>query len=240
MQTLQLGSGSVLHKFSKVLVCAIAAIAISLALFLFMQRLINQPIPKIPDMEFSGFVELFKATPETPVEERTPEPLQEFSEPEPQQKSPNLLNQADSNISLPDSFEFSSKGVFPGLSAGNSANSFEVANELLADFGGDTQQGFIEITPFATRRPNIPEVAWENQLNGWVLVIFNVSPSGKTRNIKILDASPKGIFEEEVIRAIEHWHYDVQDVIRDGQDLVMTQKIQLNWQNYQQNMPYEN
>lgn len=234
----QLHPQNALSKTCKLLLCMLSASLVSLALFVFMQRLINQPIPNLATTEFSGFVELFKVAPEAPVEDITPEPVQEISEPETPQQSLNLLNQADSAISLPDTFEFSSEGLFPGLAVGGEGSNIQVAKELLGDFGEDTQQGFIEITPFATRRPNIPDVAYENQLNGWVLVIFNVSPLGKTRNIKILDASPKGIFEEEVIRAVQHWHYNVKDIIRDGQDVVMTQKVILNWQNYQQNMPY--
>ena len=110
---------------------------------------------------------------------------------------------------------------------------------LLEDFGEDTQQGFIEITPFATRRPNIPDMAYENQLNGWVLVIFNVSSAGKPHSIKVLDASPKGIFEEEVIKAIKQWRYNLKGISGNGQDKVMTQKIELNWQNHPQNLAYE-
>lgn len=238
MITQQLHPQSALSRISKLLLCMLCASMVSLALFIFMQRLINQPILDLTNIEYSGYVELFKAAPETPVEDITPEPVQEVSEPEPQQQSLNLLNQADSAISLPDTFEFSSEGLFQGVAVGGDGNNIQVAKDLLGDFGEDTQQGFIEITPFATRRPNIPNVAYENQLNGWVLVIFNVSPLGKTRNIKILDASPKGIFEQEVIRAVQHWHYNVKDIIRDGQDVVMTQKVILNWQNYQQNMPY--
>lgn len=221
--------------------CLFAGTLMSTALFVFMQSLISQPVPVIPDMEYSGFVELFKPLPEQEIQDIQPPPTQELKEPEPQQQSLNTMAQQDNSIQLPDHFHLSGETSFDGfagLSDGGGPG-VEVAQELLADFGEDTQQGFIEITPFATRRPNIPDVAFENQLNGWVLVIFNVSPSGTTRNIKVLDASPKGIFEQEVVRAIGHWHYDVKDLIKNGQDLVLTQKLQLEWQNYHQNLPYD-
>lgn len=232
-------SSKLFHSFTKLLFCLLASAAVSLALFLFMQRLVNQPVPTLPKVEFSGFVELFRPTPETPIEERQPEPQQQVSEPEPQQQSLNLLNQTDSKISLPDSFEFTADSLLPGFSTDTNASNVQIAQKLLEDFGEDTQQGFIEITPFATRRPNIPDVAYQNQLNGWVLVIFNVSPAGKPHSIKILDASPKGIFEEEVIKAIKHWRYDARGIAGNAQDVIMTQKIELNWQNYPQNLSYD-
>ncbi len=234
-----LASSSQFHTFSKMLVCLLASASVSLALFLFMQKLVNQPVPTLPNVEFSGFVELFRPLPEVRTEELQPEPEPQVSEPKPQQLSLNMLNQADSDIRLPDNVAFNADGLFPGFSVGAGANNFDVAQELLADFGQDTQQGFIEITPFATRQPNIPDVAYQNQLNGWVLIIFKVSPEGVPRNIKVLDASPKGIFEFEVVRAVKRWRYNVSGIVRNGQDVVMTQKIDLNWQDYSQNLPYE-
>lgn len=232
-------SSSLPGRFLKLLCCGLAACSISVALFIFMQKLISQPAPILPDMEFSGFVELFQPMPEQDIEDNTPPPPEQLAEPEPQAQSLNLTPQQHSEISLPENFKFSDNGSFDDFGISGDGNGFEVAQDLLQDFGEDTQQGFIEITPFATRRPNIPDIAFEHQLNGWVLVIFNVSPSGTTRNIKVLDASPKGIFEQEVVRAIGHWHYDVQELIKNGEDLVLTQKIQLEWQNYHRNLPYE-
>lgn len=235
-------TGRWITAFSKLCLCFCAALLISSALFWFMQRLINQPTAHIPGAQFSGFVELFTAQPEQQVEPETPDPVPEEQEPEFQPQSLNLAQQSNTDIEMPvdeqQPFQLSDSDLLGGFGTGAQQN-VEVARELLSDFGDDSQQGFIEITPFATRRPNIPEVAFENQLNGWVLVIFNVSASGKTRNIKILDAHPKGIFEQEVMRAVSHWHYNVKDHIRDGQDLVLTQKITLNWQNFHQNTPYD-
>lgn len=228
-----------LSGLPKLFSCLLAAGGVSVALFVFMQKLISQPAPVLPETEFSGFVELFKPLPQQHIEDIPPPPQQQLTEPKPQQQALNVLTQANTSILLPDTFALSSNANFQGLSGTGTGAGFEVVQELLEDFGEDTQQGFIEITPFATRRPNIPDVAFENQLNGWVLVIFNVSPQGRTRNIKVLDASPKGIFEQDVVRAISYWHYDVQDLIKNGRDLVLTQKIQLDWQHYHQNLPYE-
>lgn len=232
-------SSSLFHSAIKGLFCLMAALGVSVALFLFMQKLVNQPIPTLPDVEFSGFVELFKPPQNMQEDTTPPQPEQQIAEPEPQQHSVNMLTQAQSDMTLPENFALNTNNLFTGVAAGVSANNVQIAQELLDDFGEDTQQGFTEITPFATRRPNIPDIAYENQLNGWVLVIFNVSSTGKPHSIKVLDASPKGIFEEEVIKAIKHWRYNLKGISRNGQDRVLTQKIELNWQNYPQNLAYE-
>jgi len=91
--------------------------------------------------------------------------------------------------------------------------------------------------PFNTRRPNVPEVAWQNKINGWVLVAFSVTPDGKTRNIRVLDARPRGVFEEKVVAAVNDWNYRVSFSGKVTQDIVLTQKVEVQWQNFPQNLP---
>ncbi|MCC2606984.1 energy transducer TonB [Planctobacterium marinum] len=217
----------------------LAALVVTMALFLFMQRLVNQPLPALPDIQFSGMVALFQIQEqEQPPDSEPPPPPQQNTEPQMAETALNLSPATDS--SLPISEDFLPGPVTPGLKfgLGSASEAIQTAGELLSQFGEDTREGFIEITPFATRRPNIPELAWRHQLNGWVLVAFNVSPQGQTRHIRVLDAHPKGVFEAEVIRAIKLWRYDVSDIVKDGQDVVLTQKIALQWQHYPQNSPY--
>jgi protein TonB len=103
--------------------------------------------------------------------------------------------------------------------------------------GGADAQGFIEVIPFNTRRPNVPEVAWQNKINGWVLVAFSVTPQGKTRNVRVLDANPRGVFEEKVIAAVEDWNYRVSFSSEARGDVILTQKIEVLWENFPQNLP---
>lgn len=227
-----------LVRIARLSVSFMAALWVSLALFLFMQRLISQPVPTLPDVQMSGFVELFQPPPDP---QTNPEPEEPPPPPQEPEATSTVLDVAPAAAAMAlDAADFA---VAPGeftLPTPNAASSVQVAvaDDLLQDFGDDTRQGFVEITPFTTRRPNIPDIAFEHQLNGWVLVIFNVTPAGKTRNIKVLDAQPKGIFEQEVLRAIAQWRYDVTGLISDGQDVVLTQKIQLNWQSFSDNLPY--
>lgn len=50
--------------------------------------------------------------------------------------------------------------------------------------------------------------------NGWVLLQYNVDESGKPVDIKVVDASPKGLFEKASIEALKGWEY--QPPMKDG------------------------
>jgi len=91
-----------------------------------------------------------------------------------------------------------------------------------------------KITPVGTRMPIIPKVAWDNRINGWVLLSFTVSSEGRVKDIRILDASPKGVFEENAVRAASKWRY--QGFI--GYDRYVSQKIEFEWKNYPYNWDY--
>ena len=103
--------------------------------------------------------------------------------------------------------------------------------------GGEGAQGFIEVVPYDTRRPNVPEVAWQNKISGWVMVAFRVTPDGRTHDVRVLDGNPRGVFEDQVVSAVEDWKYKVN--FHDGASgsVVLTQKVDVAWQNYPQNMP---
>ena len=103
--------------------------------------------------------------------------------------------------------------------------------------GGQDARGYVEVVPFNTRRPNVPEVAWQNQIDGWVLVAFTITPEGRTRDVRVLDARPRGVFEEKVISAVEDWQYRLNFSSRNQYDVTLTQKVEVLWQNYPQNLP---
>ena len=103
--------------------------------------------------------------------------------------------------------------------------------------GGADAQGYIEVVPFDTRKPNVPEVAWQNKISGWVLVAFSVTPQGTTRDVRVLDASPRGVFEEKVIAAVADWRYRINFSGDAKGDVILTQKVEVDWNNYPQNLP---
>ena len=102
---------------------------------------------------------------------------------------------------------------------------------------GQDARGYVEVVPFNTRRPNVPEVAWRNRISGWVLVAFTVTPEGNTRDIRVLDASPRGLFEELVVAAVQDWRYTLSFSGKSAGNVVLTQKVDVDWRNYPQNLP---
>jgi TonB family protein len=103
--------------------------------------------------------------------------------------------------------------------------------------GGTDAQGYVEVVPYDTRRPNVPEVAWRNKIDGWVLVAFSVTKDGHTQKVRVLDANPRGVFEDTVIAAVSDWRYRVSFAGKAKGDVVMTQKVEVRWSNYPQNLP---
>ncbi len=100
---------------------------------------------------------------------------------------------------------------------------------------GNNAQAYVEVVPIGTRMPNVPELAWKNKINGWVLVAFNVRQSGRTENIRVLDASPRGVFEEKVVAAVEDWLYSVKYFGELDGEIILTQKVEVEWRNYPNN-----
>lgn len=90
--------------------------------------------------------------------------------------------------------------------------------------------------PYSTVQPNIPEIAWINRLNGWIEVSINIDEQGKVTQVDILDSVPKGIFEEEVIKAVYSWLYSPYIHQGKAEAIKLKQKIELFWQDYPSNV----
>ena len=210
------------------------ALIITVSVFIFMQKLIenrqnaSQGLPVYEPIEI--------------VQQRTtrqqPEPpLQEQTEPEPvieQLQIPLPSPQPAVEMELP-AFDLSvgDLEIQTGQGRWNTPLSADTVNIL--EGTGVNAQAYVEVVPIGTRMPNVPELAWKNKINGWVLVAFNVLPNGRTSNIRVLDANPRGIFEEKVIAAVEDWLYSVQYFGELKGEIILTQKVEVRWENYSSN-----
>lgn len=207
------------------------ALLITLAIFIFMQRLINTDGEAIDQVELAGFVELYKPPPSQEPETEV-EPEQEDTNIEPQMQSVTSEaadNQPKFDVDIP---TLDSGSLAMSVGSAGAGWSAPLANsDGLLEIGEDSK-GYVEIVPYATRQPSIPELAWKNKTSGWVLVVFNVARDGRTKNIRILDANPRGVFEESVVSAVEKWRYAVGKLKNYQGDMVLTQRLELNWQDY--------
>jgi TonB family protein len=217
--------------FARALLLPLALI-ITLGIFLFMQRLINVDASNLDRVDIAAAVSLYKPPPpEDPEPEEEPEP--EAAEEEPKMESLSAAVDSPEPVTQVDApaLDVGMTGIDIGP-VGEGWSAPAVAGTGLEGLGQDNS-GYVEVVPYTTRSPAVPELAWKNKVNGWVLVVFNVDRDGTTKNIRILDANPRGVFEETVIDAVSSWRYSVNGIKNYRGDMVLTQKIELKWKNYQ-------
>lgn len=236
----------------RIIPAVLGALVITVALFLFMRSLIQYSEQEGAQLAVFNDVQILHSEPEpeAPLQEQTVEAEPEVTE-EPTMEpltaaAPALaapaapaaalqiptLDLAAGDIDIPAVGDRWSGGVGDRWSKALGADAVQVG----AGSGTDAQ-GFVEVVPFDTRRPNVPESAWLNKIDGWVLVAFSVTPDGRTQKVRVLDASPRGVFEDTVIAAVADWKYHVSFAGKAKGDVVMTQKVEVFWRNYPQNLP---
>lgn len=55
--------------------------------------------------------------------------------------------------------------------------------------------------------PSFPRAAQRRGIEGHVVVRYNVSPEGAVTDVEVVEATPSGVFERAVMRALEGWRY---------------------------------
>jgi protein TonB len=218
----------------------LGAILITVAIFMFMQSLIKSRQEQDVVLPLHTLVEMPREEPEQeqpepeeePPEEPLEEPIMEALEMAP--PTPEPAPELEINALDLDMGDIRIQSVGDRWSGPVGSGTVPAP---AADAGGEDAQGYIEVIPFDTRRPNVPDVAWENRISGWVLVAFRVRSDGTTHDIKVLDANPRGVFEEKVVAAVADWRYRVNFYGKASGSVVLTQKVPVDWQTYPQNMP---
>ena len=216
------------------------ALLVTVAVFMFMQSLIQRGKEEGVQVAVYSDVQILRQQPEErerqpeddvtrePAEEPTLEPLDVIAVTPPTPAPATELEIPALDLGM---------GDIDIRAAGDSWSAPLGAGTVNISGGGVDAQGFVEVIPFNTRRPNVPEVAWQNKISGWVLVAFSVTPRGTTRNVRVLDANPRGVFEEKVVAAVEDWNYTVSFSGKASGDVVLTQKVEVLWENFPQNLP---
>ncbi len=215
------------------------ALLITVAVFLFMQGLIERSSDATVELAVYTPVEIFRSLAKEPESQELEAELEE----PPVQPTMDVL---DIPSPSPPSAEVAAKLEIPALELG--VGDFEIQNvggrwsaplgsASVPIAGAGDALGYVEVVPFNTRRPNVPEVAWQNKVSGWVLVAFSITPEGSTRDVRVLDANPKGVFEEKVVAAVQDWQYQLSFSGNTHGDIILTQKVEVSWKNYPQNLP---
>ena len=218
----------------------LGGLLITAAVFLFMQSLIKSQQQQEVMLPVHTMVDILREKPEPeqpePEEIEPEEPVDEpvmaaleIAEPTPEPAVDLEISALD--LAMGD-IKIQSVGDRWSGPVGSGAGAVD-----LAAGGGEDAQGFIEVIPYDTRRPNVPDVAFQNKISGWVLVAFRVTADGGTREVRVLDANPRGVFEEKVVAAVTDWKYRVNFYGGATGSVVLTQKVDVAWENYSLNMP---
>jgi protein TonB len=65
-----------------------------------------------------------------------------------------------------------------------------------------------DVIPLVRVNPDYPQRALRRNIEGWVVVQFTITPAGTVKDAKVVDAEPKGIFEDAALKAIARWRYN--------------------------------
>lgn len=71
--------------------------------------------------------------------------------------------------------------------------------------------------------PSYPTIAFEQRIGGKVLLRVDVDSEGKATNVRVLEATPAGVFDDVTVAAAKQWTF--QPAIKDGKAVASALKI---------------
>jgi protein TonB len=83
------------------------------------------------------------------------------------------------------------------------------------------------LEPVATPEPVYPPQAFRDGIEGWVEVDFTVNERGVTRDIEVVAAAPRGVFDAAAVAAVASWTYRPRIV--NGQPLAERSTVTLHF-----------
>ncbi|HEX7035897.1 MAG TPA: energy transducer TonB [Pseudomonadales bacterium] len=76
-------------------------------------------------------------------------------------------------------------------------------SKLTLSAGTDT-----DVIPLVRIAPQYPPRALRRGVEGWVIVQFTITETGAVKDPIVVDADPKGLFEDAALEAILRWRYN--------------------------------
>jgi len=77
--------------------------------------------------------------------------------------------------------------------------------------------------------PQYPAEAAEQQLEGFVVLSFNIGNDGSVQNLKIVESDPPTVFDKAAKRAVSRWNFRPILVGKDATPMDTEQKLRLNF-----------
>ena len=72
----------------------------------------------------------------------------------------------------------------------------------------------IQELPVSQPLPRYPRMAEARQVEGRVVLSITIMPDGSVRDVRIVNAQPRGYFEDAAVRSVQQWRYRASNVTR--------------------------
>ena len=198
---------------------SLLGIAVAIALFLLMGRLISGDpnVDRDRDQPLRlDFIQVDQDELENIRERRKPPKPEPPKEPPP----PPKLEVQDQNRPQQDMPRIDMPRINAGLAAG--------AGPYLGSWsaGDPTAEG--DVIPIVRIEPQFPREALIEGISGFVEIEFTIEPDGSVSDPKIIDSQPRRMFDRNAIRAIYKWKFKPRIV--DGKPVARraTQRLEFN------------
>lgn len=68
--------------------------------------------------------------------------------------------------------------------------------------------------PISQALPRYPTIAETRGIEGRVTLSITIMPDGSVRDVRVVNANPRGYFEDAAVRAVQRWRYRPSNVTR--------------------------
>lgn len=202
----------------------LAAVAVVFASFVLMLVMIFPPQNKVqePPLQMGRFTPKLQQDssdpsrqrqqmPERPAEPQleTP-PAQQAPQPPttPQMASLDLaVPQLSSNISISAASAPSLQGLSAQTVTQSAPAAPAAASAPAAQSAPSAPSNDAEVIPLNEVLPVYPDSARRRGIEGYVKLAFTITPDGKVENVRVMESSPKNVFDREARRAAVRWRF---------------------------------
>ena len=206
---------------ARVALSFVAACVVALLLFALMLSMVTPPRSKVErePVAIANFVRMDGRNESSASRSRqqAPQPPQPKTPQPPTPPTPNMASPDASlpklDLDLPNIDAGISVATAPapslsGLTAAQSAPAAapapaSAAVEAVGNPGGPEQ----EVMPLNDVRPEYPYRARQQGIEGHIKLAFTINPQGRVENIRVLEASPRNVFDREARRAAARWRF---------------------------------
>jgi protein TonB len=174
------------------LIAAFGAVLVTLGLFVAMWARIAQSEMVLDDYERRGPIEFVRLRQDSQTQTKKRE-LPKLQRPEPPPEAPDM-DMPEASGPGATSIAAGTPRIDTGL---NLRNAFKLGSGPASN----------EAVPIVRVEPMYPRRAREQFIEGWVLVAFDITPTGKTANVRVVDSDPPRIFDRAAVQAVKKWKY---------------------------------